>query len=112
MYELNKFSKKKYFCKLNILIKCINSIIENNYSVYETTEKVINLYIDFENISNNNQNKYKDLKLVQNLANNYESLQDFISDITLESFENLKEDIIKKEHSITISTIHSAKGLE
>ena len=50
-----------------------------------------------------------------NLSEKYTSLEDFLSDLALEPPESSVEDIeegAQKDEYITLSTIHSAKGLE
>ncbi len=68
------------------------------------------------------QNKYddyskriKDLEMFESIAERYRSLQNFLSDLALEPPTESVIDLgekDKKEEQITISTIHSAKGLE
>lgn len=68
------------------------------------------------------QNKYddytkraKDLDMFESIAERYKSLQSFLSDLALEPPTESVVDLgekDKKEEQITISTIHSAKGLE
>lgn len=68
------------------------------------------------------QNKYddfpkreKDLEMFASIAERYNSLQSFLADLALEPPTESVVDLgekDKKEEQITISTIHSAKGLE
>ncbi len=68
------------------------------------------------------QNKYddymkrqKDLEHFLNLSEKYGNLEDFLSDLALEPPDTSVTDVeegIKKDEYLTLSTIHSAKGLE
>ncbi len=57
----------------------------------------------------------KDLEHFINLSEKYSSLEDFLSDLALEPPDTSVSDIengIQKDEFLTLSTIHSAKGLE
>ncbi len=59
--------------------------------------------------------RQKDLEMFASIAERYKSLQSFLSDLALEPPTESVVDLgekDKKEEQITISTIHSAKGLE
>ncbi|MGO9482133.1 MAG: ATP-dependent helicase [Candidatus Kryptoniota bacterium] len=61
------------------------------------------------------QKREKDLAMLASIAERYKSLQSFLSDLALEPPTESHIDLgakDKKEEQITISTVHSAKGLE
>ncbi len=83
-----------------------SKIVEAVVSYYEPI--LTNKYDDFSK-------RLKDLEHFLYLASRYSNLEDFLSDLALEppdsSLVDVKEGITKDEF-LTISTIHSAKGLE
>ena len=57
----------------------------------------------------------KDLETLQNISENYRSLDSFLADMAIEPIIDSVTDIgesDKEDESLTLSTIHSAKGLE
>jgi DNA helicase-2/ATP-dependent DNA helicase PcrA len=57
----------------------------------------------------------KDLEILQNISENYRSLNSFLADMAIEPVINSVVDISetdKEDEYLTLSTIHSAKGLE
>ncbi len=82
----------------------------------ELTEEIVNYYRPILKDKYDDFNKReKDLEHLQYLAGQYSNLEDFISDLALESPEQSVEGMYKKnsdDEALTISTIHSAKGLE
>jgi DNA helicase-2/ATP-dependent DNA helicase PcrA len=57
----------------------------------------------------------KDLDIFMNIAENYKSLESFLSDMALEPPQDSVIDVNetdKEKEQLTLSTIHSAKGLE
>jgi DNA helicase-2/ATP-dependent DNA helicase PcrA len=57
----------------------------------------------------------KDLEILQNISENYRSLNSFLADMAIEPVINSVIDISesdKEDEYLTLSTIHSAKGLE
>ncbi len=82
----------------------------------ELTEEVINYYRPILKDKYDDFNKReKDLEHLQYLAGQYSNLEDFISDLALEPPDASVEGMYKRnsdDEALTISTIHSAKGLE
>ena len=82
----------------------------------ELTEEIINYYRPILKDKYDDFNKReKDLEHLQYLAGQYSNLEDFISDLALEPPEQSVEGMYKRnsdDEALTISTIHSAKGLE
>lgn len=83
-----------------------SKIIESVLAYYEPV--LTNKYDDFSK-------RLKDLEHFHHLASKYSSLEDFLSDLALEppnsSISDVEEGATKDEF-LTLSTIHSAKGLE
>ncbi len=83
-----------------------SKIVQNVIKYYEPI--LTDRYDDY-------QKREKDLEHFLNLSEKYTSLEDFLSDLALEPPESSVEDIeegAQKDEYITLSTIHSAKGLE
>lgn len=82
----------------------------------ELTEEIINYYRPILKDKYDDFNKReKDLEHLQYLAGQYSNMEDFISDLALEPPEQSVEGMYKRnsdDEALTISTIHSAKGLE
>jgi DNA helicase-2/ATP-dependent DNA helicase PcrA len=57
--------------------------------------------------------RFQDIHTLISMAGNYESLENFLTQLTLEPPEkNLVEQADRDEEKLVLSTIHSAKGLE
>ena len=98
------------------LTELINSSQKDIFNPAKIVKQVINYY---EPILMDKYDDYtkrqKDLEHFLVLSEKYSSLEDFLSDLALEppdsSVEDVKEGATKDEY-LTLSTIHSAKGLE
>ena len=83
-----------------------SNIVRNVLNYYEPILK--DKYDDYTK-------RQKDLEHFFNLSEKYLSLEDFLSDLALEPPDSSVEDIeegAKADEYLTLSTIHSAKGLE
>ncbi len=82
----------------------------------ELTEEIINYYRPIlKDKYDDFSKREKDLEHLQYLAGQYSNLEDFISDLALEPPDASVEGMYKRnsdDEALTISTIHSAKGLE
>jgi len=100
--------------KLGTLLNLIESI--KNYTPAEATQAIINYYspilIDkYDDFPK----RLKDLEHFQYMSENYRSLESFLSDLALEPPNSSISEVekgAKKDEYLTLSTIHSAKGLE
>lgn len=79
-------------------------------------DKVINYYTPILTLNYENDNKrLQDLETLKQIASRYNSLDDFITELSIEPAIASVEDIEGESNDdefITLSTIHSAKGLE
>ncbi len=92
--------------KQRALITRPSEIVENILAYYEPI--LIDKYDDYTK-------RLKDLEHFRYLSSQYTNLEDFISDLALEppdSSVSEVEDGAYKDETLTLSTIHSAKGLE
>ena len=98
------------------LTQLINNLKNDVYNPSKIVQSVLKYY---EPILIDKYDDYtkrqKDLEHFLNLSEKYTSLEDFLSDLALEppesSFDDVEEGARKDEY-LTLSTIHSAKGLE
>lgn len=115
-----KFEKAKYYCYIQRLITFINEEKEKNLDTQ--INDCILFYNDLmiANIKNKKTSKIKqedeikklkkdiaEAEVISQMSLRYKTIEEFLSDITLD--RTTAED---NENYITISTIHSAKGLE
>ncbi len=82
----------------------------------EMVQKVYDYYYDLFKANYDDWNKRKkDLEIFQNIVENYTSIDTLLSDMAIEPIIESVVDIDatdKEEEYVTLSTIHSAKGLE
>ncbi len=99
-----------------VLTPLFNLLSKNDLDLNKLVEEVINYYKPILREKYDDWNKReKDLDHFAYLATQYNKLDKFLSDLALEPPEATVEGIYKKnikDDCLTISTIHSAKGLE
>ncbi len=82
----------------------------------EKLELVLEYYYPiFKNIYDDFNKRKKDLEIFQNIAENYKSLDSLLADMAIEPIINSVIDVDatdREDEYLTLSTIHSAKGLE
>jgi len=116
--DFSKFSKRKYFEEIAKLGALMKRLQNEDLSPPIFTNQIIEYYKPLlEQIEDDYKSREQDLEILQIISQKYESLEKFLSEFTLEPPSNkfqdenspsLKEDI----KPVTLSTIHSAKGLE
>ena len=111
-----KLLPSKYSTSLTPLYQFLAKNSENNYSVPDLVDELIKYYKPILKEKYDDWNKReKDLEHFAYLSKQYKSLDSFLSDLALEPPEATVEGMYKrniKDDCLTISTIHSAKGLE
>ena len=89
---------------------------ESNWSLQELVDEIIKYYKPIlKDKYDDWQKREKDLEHFSYLSTQYKKLDNFLSDLALEPPEASVEGMYKrniKDDCLTISTIHSAKGLE
>jgi len=108
------FNSQKYYKDLKNL-RTILTKAGQKKSIFEILKLVIDFYKPYFKSKYDDFNKREDdFKSLLNISKNYKSLKSFLSDLTLDPIESTQTDIGKNEQSqvLTLSTIHSAKGLE
>ncbi|RAP33422.1 hypothetical protein DID75_02390 [Candidatus Marinamargulisbacteria bacterium SCGC AG-410-N11] len=109
---LNKYKSKKFFSELNKLFTFFNNSIKSPASVTELFEKVFDLNLPyFEKKYDDYLKRSLDLNNLKTIASRYTLLEDFITELTLDPIDSLSTN--PNDNSVlTLTTIHSAKGLE
>ncbi|OGI22534.1 MAG: ATP-dependent DNA helicase [Candidatus Melainabacteria bacterium RIFOXYA12_FULL_32_12] len=102
--------------QLNTLINSIETVRQGKYKPSEVVEIIANYYHPIlADRYDDFPKREKDLEHFKYLAEGYRSLESFLSDLVLEppesSFSDVQKGAIHDEY-LTLSTIHSAKGLE
>lgn len=107
---------KKYNSMIFNLFNLLHDVHIKNQLPADKTELVFNYYEPLFKEKYDDWNKRKkDLEIFMNLSENYRSLDSFLSDMALEPPRDSVVDIEaeeKEKEQLTLSTIHSAKGLE
>lgn len=98
------------------LFKIINDLRESNLSLSEIVSRIIEYYRPvLKDKYDDYTKREKDLEHFIYLSTQYTKLESFLSDLALEPPDKSVEGIYQrniKDDCLTISTIHSAKGLE
>ncbi|MDY0082206.1 MAG: ATP-dependent helicase [Ignavibacteriaceae bacterium] len=102
--------------KLGHLFYLLYELQKKKYIPSEMVQKVLEYYWDLFKANYDDWNKRKkDLEIFQNIVENYTSLDSLLSDMAIEPIIESVVDVDatdKEEEYVTLSTIHSAKGLE
>jgi DNA helicase-2/ATP-dependent DNA helicase PcrA len=106
----------KIFLKLKDLFQLIKTIQKKEYSPADKIELIIEYYNPLFIGKYDDYNKRrKDLEILVNIASNYKKTDVFLSDMAIEPPQDSLVDVDgtdKETEFVTLSTIHSAKGLE
>ena len=98
------------------LFETIQKISSKNLSPTDITEIVLEYYDKlFKNKYDDFNKRKKDLEIFINISENYKSLESFLTDMALEPPRDSVADVGEEDREkelLTLSTIHSAKGLE
>ncbi len=106
----------KQFGKFGTLIEVLHDLHKDKRTPAEIAEIAFNYYQPlFREKYNDHNKRRKDIDMFINIASNYRSVDSFLSDMALEPPRDSVVDVDAEnddEEYITLSTIHSAKGLE
>ncbi len=107
---------KKYKDNVYLLFQFLHNLKMKKTSPTEKAEEVVEFYQPIFKKKYDDYNKRnKDLETLINISANYRSMESFLSDMALEPPQDSVADIAATENEheyLTLSTIHSAKGLE
>ena len=102
--------------KLSPLFYLLYELQKKKYTPSEMVQRVYDYYWDLFKSNYDDWNKRKkDLEIFQNIVENYTSVDTLLSDMAIEPIIESVVDVDatdKEEEYVTLSTIHSAKGLE
>ena len=102
--------------KLSPLFYLLYELQKKKYTPSEMVQRVYDYYWDLFKANYDDWNKRKkDLEIFQNIVENYTSVDTLLSDMAIEPIIESVVDVDatdKEEEYVTLSTIHSAKGLE
>jgi DNA helicase II / ATP-dependent DNA helicase PcrA len=119
MVNFSGFWRKKFYGPLKQLSELITSLMELQQNPVQAIEIILDFYKPIlESIEVDYEARFQDLEILLNLASKYNSVEQIVSDFTLEPPSNkFQEKLLPlpgepEEKPMTVSTIHSAKGLE
>ena len=111
--DITKFNYKYRIAKLFQLLYKIHT---NNDLPSEKLQMVLDYYYPiFKDTYDDFNKRNKDLEIFQNISENYKSLDSLLADMAIEPIIDSVIDVEapdNEEEYLTLSTIHSAKGLE
>ncbi|HOP51137.1 MAG TPA: ATP-dependent helicase [Ignavibacteriales bacterium] len=111
---ISNIHKGKY--NIENLLFFLSDIFTNNYKLPDLLEKIIQFYLPiFKNLYDDYEKRYKDFDVMINLSTKYSSINTFLNDMALDPPRDsvVGIDSFDKENDcLTLTTIHSAKGLE
>jgi DNA helicase-2/ATP-dependent DNA helicase PcrA len=117
--ELDRFMGKKFFIHLRSLRDMLNRAAEDKLYVNERLQIIKDYYSPIlESREPDYQSRILDIDVLIDLAKKYETIDKFLSDFALEppsrSLSGESTPLVdeSEESPMTISTVHSAKGLE
>ncbi len=109
------FDRNKYGT-FETLFDIVHSLRNGKYSPSEMAEIFYKYYKPlFKEKYNDFNKRKKDIEIFINIASNYRSVESFLADMALDPPRDSVVDVDAEEHDeeyVTLSTIHSAKGLE
>jgi len=118
-FDFSSFSKRKYGASLQQLEQTLNEAVNPQLTIAKKVE-ILRQYYEplLKSLESDYENRLPDLDVLFQLSAKYSELDKFLSDFALDppsnKFQNKNEPLIGEtdEKPITLSTIHSAKGLE
>lgn len=117
--DFSAFSEKKFYPGLKQLETVVNRLVDGSHSPGSSVSLVLEYYEPIlKMVDDDYQNRLKDLEVIVQIASKYDTLEKFLSEFALEPpsnrFQEKTTPMIdqSEDGSVTVSTIHSAKGLE
>lgn len=116
--NFTKFASKKYYIQLKKYEELYDSIIGKNDLPFEIVEKIFIVYKPLLEQAEkvNFKARSQDLEYFLTISKKYNNLEKFLEDFSLDPPSNKYQDEIEgvqnDTNKVTISTIHSSKGLE
>ncbi len=111
-----KLNNKHINDKIHSLLNLLHTISIKNYSPTEKIQVILTYYTPiFQSKYDDFNKRKKDLDILVSIAERYRSTESFLTDMALEPPRDSVMDVdgeSKDDEILTLSTIHSAKGLE
>ncbi len=105
-----------FYEKLSPLLNLLFNVRKREYHPADKIELIISFYNPlFYNKYDDFNKRKKDLEILTNIASNYKDTTSFLADMAIEPPQDSVVDVNpedKENEYLTLSTIHSAKGLE
>ena len=106
----------KYKDNIFLLFQFLHNLHKKKGSPTEKAEEVVDFYTPlFKKKYDDFNKRSKDLETLINISTNYRSMESFLTDMALEPPRDSVSDVAGTDNErefLTLSTIHSAKGLE
>ncbi len=114
-FSNSEWMNKSYYNGLNKLGKClVESSKSNNW--YDCIPLIIDYYVPIcKDLYDDAPKREEDLAALHQIAKSYHDVQSFLTDLVLDPITDTVIDTLEskdEESPLTLSTIHSAKGLE
>lgn len=114
---LNYQKNQKYNEEMRLFVQAINSALIKINNPAEFYDIILNYYQPIlDRKFEDSKQRFNDLKTIGFILSNYSSIERFVIDISMEFPERTVAEVLPaskgEEKPITLSTIHSAKGLE
>lgn len=114
--NLDNFKNKNYYAELKSLFLTLKKISDETVSVSERIKFIMKFYTRILKEKYDNYHKrINDIETLIKISEKYENVETFLTDMALEPPTETQHKVIestKEDEFLTISTIHSAKGLE
>lgn len=114
-----KFSRRKYSQNLDDLAQILNKVMSKKMTIATKIELLKEYYTPLLKAQESDYEiRLQDIDVLYSLATRYENLDKFLSDFALDppsnKFQDRNSPLIdeREEKPVTLSTIHSSKGLE
>ena len=105
-----EYSGKPFFKNLNIIERMVNSLaVDSSNSSLELLVKSYSHFLKIEYKKDSIPKREIDISYFKKMANQFTNLQEFSETLNSPDKDKVKD---TEENSITLSTVHSAKGLE
>ena len=108
-----KFTSKKYGSDLKDLHSLLISLKRSELDPIKQITRIVEYYKPyFEELYDDHWRRVVDLDSVVELAEKYDNLEPFLTDVTLDPPQSVIKNEEEEEEKLVLSTIHSSKGLE
>lgn len=111
-----QFEGKKYSDDLKKLYEVIDRITSSDHTPADEAGIMLDYYLPLlENIHDDYKKRVNDLESLIRIAENYRTMEHFLTDLTIEPPESLQNGLSEStggDGKLILSTVHSAKGLE